>query len=40
MGPKQGTQGHKYLFSTHFGDTKHVPLVQIWIMHIKCLQTW
>ena len=38
MGPKHAPQGHIYDFSTHFGALDHVPVVQIWMVHIKCLE--
>ena len=33
------TQIHTCDFSTNFGALEHVLVVQIWIMHIKCLET-
>ena len=32
-------QGHTCDFSTNFGAPEHVLAVQIWIMHIKCIET-
>ena len=33
------TQRHTCDFSANFGALEHVLVVQIWIMHIKCLKT-
>ena len=33
------TQGHTCDFSTNFGALEHVLVVQIWIIHTKCLET-
>ena len=33
------TQGHTYDFSNKFGAIELVLLVQIWIMHIKFVET-
>ena len=32
------TQRHPCDFSTNFGALDHVLVIQIWIMHIKCLE--
>ena len=32
-------QGHKFDFSTSLYAPEHVHVVQIWIMHLKCLET-
>ena len=32
------TQGHRFDFSTNLYALEHVHVVQIWIMHLKCLQ--
>jgi hypothetical protein len=37
MAPKDAPKD-TYDFSTHFGALEHVHVVQIWIMHIKCLE--
>ena len=40
MGPKHAPKDTYMIFPTHFGALLHVRLVQIWIMLIKCLETW
>ena len=32
------TQGHRFDFSTNLYALEHVHVVQIWIMHIKCIE--
>ena len=36
---KKFTQGHTCDFATNFGALEHVLVVQIWIMHIKWVET-
>ena len=38
MGPKHATKDIDLIFSTNLYALEHLHVVQIWIMHIKCLE--
>ena len=38
MGPMHAPKGHRFDFSTNLYALEHVHVVEILIMHIKCLE--